>query len=168
MCITTPSRADTAASAACSIRRTACAVRSPWAPGTRPPEDSTGTAIWPGSPALGGVGSVGVPNSVLTGLLAAYPAVAPYVTQGANGVGSVIYPGQTPRIYWDFANTQTGNIDTTYANGPSFAKSDAYGGSATLDWQIAHNMKFKSITGWRGITWNIGTDLDGTPDRFKK
>ena len=124
---------------------------------------------YPGSPALGGVGAVGVPNSVLQGLLLAYPTVAPYVHQGTNGIGSVIYPGQTPRIYWDFANTQTGNIDTTYASGvPSFAHSDAYGGSATFDWAVNDNMKFKSITGWREIFWNIGTHLDGTPESMQE
>ncbi len=40
MCITTPAATLTAAPAACSIPRMACAVRSPWAPGTRPPENS--------------------------------------------------------------------------------------------------------------------------------
>jgi len=128
----------------------------------------SGSGYGPGSPALGGVGAVGVPNSVLAGLIAAYPSVAPYVTQGPHGVGSVIYPGQTPRIYWDYANTQTGNIDTTYANGPSFAKYDSVGSSITLDWQIANDLKFKSITGWRQINWNIGTDLDGTPESMQE
>jgi iron complex outermembrane receptor protein len=129
----------------------------------------SGTPYGPGSPALGGVGAVGVPNTVLAGLLASNPALAPFITQGANGVGSVIYPGQTPRIYWGFGNTQTGNIDATYAaGGPSFAKSDSYGVSATLDWLINDNMKFKSITGYRGIVWNIGTDLDGTPESFQE
>jgi len=80
----------------------------------------------------------------------------------------VIYPGQTPRIYWNFANTQTGNKDTTYSNGPSFAKSDSYGGSATFDWQLNPGLKFKSITGWRAIKWNIGTDLDGTPESIQE
>ena len=83
-------------------------------------------------------------------------------------MGSVIYPGQTPRIYWNYANTQTGNIDTTYANGPSFAKYDAVGTSINLDWQVADNLKFKSITGWRQINWNIGTDLDGTTGGLSK
>ncbi len=128
----------------------------------------TGTPYGPGSPALGGVGAVGVPNSVLAGLVAAYPTVAPFVHQGANGMGSVLYPGQTPRIYWNYANTQTGNIDSTYANGPSFAKYDSVGTSITLDWQINNDLKFKSITGWRQINWNIGTDLDGTPESMQE
>jgi iron complex outermembrane receptor protein len=128
----------------------------------------SGTPFGPGSPALGGVGAVGVPNTVLAGLLASNPALAPFISQGPNGVGSVIYPGQTPRIYWGFGNTQTGSIDATYANGPSFAKSDSYGASLTLDWLISENMKLKSITGYRGIVWNIGTDLDGTPESFQE
>ncbi|MGO9930232.1 MAG: TonB-dependent receptor [Steroidobacteraceae bacterium] len=128
----------------------------------------TGTPYGPGSPALGGVGSVGVPNTVLAGLLASNPALAPYITMGAGGAGSVIYPGQTPRIYWDYANTQTGSIDATYGNGPSFADSNSYGVSATVDWQISNDMKFKSITGYRGIVWNIGTDLDGTPETIQE
>jgi iron complex outermembrane receptor protein len=123
-----------------------------------------GNGFTGGVPALAGAGAVGVPNVVLQQLLAAYPAVAPFVHQGADGVGSVIYPGKVPRLYWDFANTQTGNIDTTYANGASFARFNAYGGSVTFDYALTDKMKFKSITGQRQIIWDIGTDLDGTPE----
>jgi iron complex outermembrane receptor protein len=165
MCITTPGSA-----LAAGPFNTTNGLCGPLAVGTWNSTTGkfTGSGYGPGSPALGGVGAVGVPNSVLAGLIAAYPSVAPYVTQGPHGVGSVIYPGQTPRIYWDFANTQTGNIDTTYANGPSFAKYDSVGTSITLDWQINNDLKFKSITGWRQINWNIGTDLDGTPESFQE
>jgi iron complex outermembrane receptor protein len=121
---------------------------------------------YPGAPALGGNGAINVPVSVLNSLPASY---APFVhiAPGAT-VGSLIFPGQTPRIYWNFANTQTGNIDSTYANGPSFAKSDAYGGSITLDWSLADQMKLKSISAWREIVWNIGTDLDGLPESMQE
>jgi iron complex outermembrane recepter protein len=121
---------------------------------------------YPGAPALGGNGAVNVPVSVLNSLPASY---APYVhiAPGAN-VGSLLFPGQTPRIYWDFANTQTGNKDSTYSNGPSFAKSDAYGGSLTFDWGLADSMKLKSISAWREINWNIGTDLDGLPESMQE
>jgi iron complex outermembrane recepter protein len=122
---------------------------------------------FPGSPALGGSGAVNVPVSVLHSWLLANPGAtnASYVhiAPGAS-VGSLLFPGATPRIYWDFANTQTGNIDNTYSPGPSFAKSDAYGGSITLDWHLASNMELKSISAWREIVWNIGTDLDGLPE----
>ncbi|MGO9989598.1 MAG: TonB-dependent receptor [Steroidobacteraceae bacterium] len=165
MCITTPGSA-----LATGLFNTTNGLCGPLAVGTWNSTTGkfTGNGFSPGSPALGGVGSVGVPNSVLAGLVAAYPSVAPYVTQGANGVGSVIYPGQTPRIYWDLANTQTGSIDNTYSNGPSFAKSDSWGVSSTVDWQVANEMKFKSITGFRGIGWNIGTDLDGMPESIQE
>ena len=46
----------------------------------------------PGSPALGGVGAVGVPNSVLAGLIAAYPTVA-QVGQRAIGIGQSVALG---------------------------------------------------------------------------
>ncbi len=169
MCITTPSSVVNNGGFG-GLFNTTNGLCGPLAQGTwnTATQKYSGSGFGPGSPALGGVGAVGVPNSVLNGLIAAYPGVAQYVTKGANGVGSVLYPGQTPRIYWDLANTQSGSIDTTYANGPSFAKSDVYGASATFDWQIAPEMRFKSITGWRGITWNIGTDLDGTPESIQE
>jgi iron complex outermembrane receptor protein len=121
---------------------------------------------YPGINALGGNGAVNVPVSVLNSMPAAY---APYIhiAPGAS-VGSLLFPGQTPRIYWDFANTQTGNKDTTYSNGPSFAKNDTMGVSATLDWRLGQDVDLKSITGWRQITWNIGTDLDGLPESMQE
>ncbi len=121
---------------------------------------------YPGAPALGGNGAVNVPVSVLHSLPAAYQQYV-HIANGAT-VGSLLFPGQTPRIYWDFANTQTGSIDKTYANGPSFAKNDAFGGSLTLDWRLAPAMSLKSITAWRQITWNIGTDLDGLPESMQE
>jgi iron complex outermembrane recepter protein len=164
MCITTP------ASGLAGPFNTTNGLCGPLAVGTWNSTTGkfSGSGYGPGSPALGGVGAVGVPNSVLAGLVAAFPSVAPYVTQGPHGVGSVIYPGQTPRIYWDFANTQTGNIDSTYSDGPSFAKQDAVGTSITFDWQVNNDLKFKSITGWRQINWNIGTDLDGMPESMQE
>jgi iron complex outermembrane recepter protein len=126
---------------------------------------------YPGSPALGGSGAVNVPVSVLRSWLAANPGAtnASYVhiAPGAS-VGSLLFPGATPRIYWNLANTQTGNIDNTYSPGPSFAKSDAYGGSITVNWRVAPDMELKSITAWRQIDWNIGTDLDGLPESMQE
>lgn len=60
--------------------------------------------------------------------------------------------------------TQTGDIDTTYANGPNFAKYDSEGTGVTMTWVVDPDLTLKSITGYRHITWNIGTDLDGAPD----
>lgn len=60
--------------------------------------------------------------------------------------------------------TQTGNIDTTYANGPNYAKFDTEGVGLTAAWVLNDNMTLKSITGYRHITWSIGIDLDGSAD----
>ncbi|HZF16147.1 MAG TPA: TonB-dependent receptor [Steroidobacteraceae bacterium] len=101
----------------------------------------------PGGAPLGGAGYVGGPD--------------PY--------GSPANPSSAaPRIYWNMANTQTGDIDTTYANGPSFAKYDAWGSSATVDWSLSDSMSFKSITGWRYIDWKVGVDLDGMPESIQE
>jgi iron complex outermembrane receptor protein len=141
-----------------------------------------GNGFTSGVPALGGAGAVGVPNAVLQDIISTYggtlqPDGSYLLTTGDNGVvtlgkdrfgGSVIYPGQTPRLYWDFQNTQAPSKDKTFSNGSSFARYNAYGTSITLDWDIRDNMKLKSITGWRGIKWDIGTDLDGTPESLQE
>ena len=74
----------------------------------------------------------------------------------------------TPRIYWDLAATDTGDIDKTYANGVSFAKNDGWGISLTADWELGENLTLKSITGYREIDWKVGIDLDGTPESIQE
>lgn len=74
----------------------------------------------------------------------------------------------SPRIWWDFAATDTGDIDKTYANGVSFAKNDGYGVSLTFDWDVGDNLTFKSISGYREIDWRVGIDLDGTPESIQE
>ena len=181
MCITTPDAALGTAPGAGPFNgmfNTANGLCGPLGVGTwnETTQSFRGNGFTGGVPALGGVGAVGVPNAVLTGLAAAYGGVlqpnGSYLLPGGGVVtpgtgphgGSVIYPGRVPRLYWDFANTQTGDIDTTYANGASFARFNAYGGSVTFDWKIMENMTLKSITGARQIVWDVGTDLDGTPE----
>ncbi|MCC7461150.1 MAG: TonB-dependent receptor [Gammaproteobacteria bacterium] len=139
-----------------------------------------GNGLTGGVPALAGAGAVGVPNAVLNGLVAAYGGVlqpnGTYALPGGGVVtlspgphgGSVIYPGRTPRLYWAFPNTQTGNIDTTFSNGSNFARYNAYGGSVTFDWSLTDSMTLKSISGWRQILWDVGTDLDGTPESLQE
>ncbi len=85
-----------------------------------------------------------------------------------GGPGGNLLLSDTPRIYWNFANTQTGNIDTTYANGVSFAKNDGWGLAATAEWQIGEDLLFKSITAYREIDWRVGIDLDGTPESIQE
>ena len=93
-------------------------------------------------------------------------AGAGYVNKNGN---NLLLPGSTsPRIFWNFDNTQTGDIDTTYSNGVSFAKNDVFGTSITGDWTLGDNMSFKSITGYRQINWDVGIDLDGLPEQIQE
>ncbi len=62
------------------------------------------------------------------------------------------------------AQLVTGSIDTTYANGPNYAKFDSEGAGITLTYDLGSDMTLKSISGYRHITWNIGVDLDGAAD----
>jgi iron complex outermembrane receptor protein len=115
---------------------------------------ATGLGLAPGGAPLGGAGYVGGP--------VAY-------NPGPTGAGVPGNPsGPAPRIYWNLANTQTGDIDKTYATGPSFARYDAWGASVTLDFDISDTMAFKSITGARGIDWKVGVDLDGLPESIQE
>jgi outer membrane receptor protein involved in Fe transport len=87
---------------------------------------------------------------------------------GMAACGKVYCGSNQPRIWFDLAATQTGNLNTTYASGPNFARNDVFGGSATGVWHFGSDMDLKSITGYRQIKWNIGTDLDGTPETFQE
>jgi iron complex outermembrane receptor protein len=78
---------------------------------------------------------------------------------GANVGG----PGPGPRLPWgDLSIANTGNIDTTYANGLNFTKIDSYGGSATADYKIGEHAALKSITAYRELHWKAGMDNDGS------
>ncbi|HEY1898200.1 MAG TPA: TonB-dependent receptor, partial [Steroidobacteraceae bacterium] len=83
--------------------------------------------------------------------------------------GSPGYQGSNqPRLYDYPGANQTGDIDTTYANGPDFADNDYFGFSLTAQHEISDTLSLKSITGYRQITWSIGTDLDGTPETLQE
>ncbi len=60
----------------------------------------------------------------------------------------------------------TGNIDTSYANGNNYSKLKSYGGSLTMAYDLSDSLTIKSITGYRELHWNVGTDLDGSPLNF--
>jgi iron complex outermembrane recepter protein len=109
-----------------------------------------GLGLATGGAPLGGAGYVGGP--------------VPYTPGGVAGNPS----GPAPRIYWNLANTDTGDIDKTYSTGPSFARYSAWGASVTLDYEFSEAMSFKSITGARGIDWKIGVDLDGLPETIQE
>ncbi|HEX3838299.1 MAG TPA: TonB-dependent receptor [Steroidobacteraceae bacterium] len=83
--------------------------------------------------------------------------------------GSAGYLGSNqPRLYDYPGANQTGNIDTTYANGPDFANNDYFGFSLTAQHQFNDDLSLKSISGYRQIAWHIGTDLDGTPETLQE
>lgn len=87
----------------------------------------------------------------------------------ANVAAGLPYLGTNqPRIWDSFAATNTGNIDTTYGNGPDFARNDVFGFSLTGVYNLTDALTLKSITGYRQIKWNIGTDLDGTPETLQE
>ena len=87
----------------------------------------------------------------------------------ANVAAGIPYLGSnSPRLYFDYAATDTGNIDTTYANGPDFARQDAFGFSITSNYALDDDVSLKSISGYRQIAWLIGTDLDGTPETLQE
>jgi iron complex outermembrane recepter protein len=87
----------------------------------------------------------------------------------AANIGTPGYLGSnSPRLWFDFAATDTGHLDTTYANGPDFARNDAFGGSITAVYDLGNQLTLKSISGYRQIKWNIGTDLDGTPETLQE
>jgi iron complex outermembrane receptor protein len=107
-----------------------------------------------GGAALLGAGYVGGPPG---------PFNAGNVAKGLPYLGSA-----SPRLWFNYAATNTGNLNTTYANGPDFARQDQFGGSVTGVYDLSDQFTLKSITGYRQIKWNIGTDLDGTPETLQE
>ena len=87
----------------------------------------------------------------------------------AANMGTPGYLGSnSPRLWFDYNATNTGNLNTTYANGPDFARQDQFGGSMTGVYDLSNGLTLKSITGYRQIRWDIGTDLDGTPETLQE
>ncbi|HVW71273.1 MAG TPA: TonB-dependent receptor [Steroidobacteraceae bacterium] len=85
-----------------------------------------------------------------------------------NHPGTAYLGTNQPRLWFNYAATNTGNIDTTYANGPDFARLDSFGGSITAAYSLTDDISLKSISGYRQIRWLIGTDLDGTPETLQE
>jgi iron complex outermembrane recepter protein len=87
----------------------------------------------------------------------------------ANIAAGIPYLGSNqPRIWDSYNASNTGNIDTSYASGPDFAKLDSFGVALTGTYQLNDDMSFKSISAYRQIRWLIGTDLDGTPETLQE
>ena len=102
-------------------------------------------------------------------LAAGYVGGPPGPYNAGNVAAGLPYLGSnSPRLWFDSAATDTGNLDTTYASGPNFARNDVYGGSMTGEYELSDDLTFKSITGYREIEWTVGTDLDGTPETLQE
>jgi iron complex outermembrane recepter protein len=100
---------------------------------------------------------------------AGYVGGPPGPYNAGNVAAGLPYLGSnSPRIWFDYAATNTGDLNTTYANAPDFARQDQFGGSGTAVYNLSDALTFKSITGYRQIKWNIGTDLDGTPETLQE
>jgi iron complex outermembrane receptor protein len=57
----------------------------------------------------------------------------------------------------------TGDIDKSFAAGSNFSLLDAYGVSATVDWEINDAIALKSISAYRDTEADFGTDIGGAP-----
>ncbi|HZF25697.1 MAG TPA: TonB-dependent receptor [Steroidobacteraceae bacterium] len=57
----------------------------------------------------------------------------------------------------------TGDIDKSYATDNSFEHSENYGVGLTLNWDLSGGTSLKSITAYRELDWEAGSDLDGSP-----
>ena len=100
---------------------------------------------------------------------AGYVGGPPGPYNSGNIAAGLPYLGSnSPRLWFDYNATNTGNLNTTYANGPDFARHDQFGGSVTGVYDLSDDLTLKSITGYRQIKWNIGTDLDGTPETLQE
>ena len=115
-----------------------------------------------GAPLLG-AGYVGVPVGVVP-----FPGVDPRYNYANIAAGLPYLGSMQPRLFFGLPATQTGNIDTSYANAPDFARNDVFGFSVTGVYNLTDNLTLKSISAYRQIAWRIGTDLDGTPETFQE
>jgi iron complex outermembrane recepter protein len=73
--------------------------------------------------------------------------------------------GATGRTPYD-SRFVTSDVDTSYATGNNYSKLKTYGGSMILDFDIGENVALKSISAYRELHWNVGSDLDGSPLNF--
>jgi iron complex outermembrane recepter protein len=115
-----------------------------------------------GAPLIG-AGYVGVPVGVVP-----FPGVDPRYNYNNIAAGLPYLGSNQPRIFDQLAASQTGDIDTTYASGPNFARNDVFGFSAQGEYSLTDDITLKSITAYRQISWRIGTDLDGTPETLQE
>ncbi len=126
-----------------------------------------GAPLATGGPDGIGAGYVGVPVGVIP-----FPGVDPCYNYNNIAAGLKYCGSNSPRLFYGYHAAdgldpvaQTGDFDTTYAAGrPDFAKQDVFGFSITGVYDFSDTLQLKSITGYRQDNWQIGTQLDGTPE----
>ena len=80
-------------------------------------------------------------------------------------LGGVNFPGNPApdRLPLDSRWVGTGDIDHSFADGPSFSNLETWGLAGTLEYDLNDNLTLKSITAYRELHWTAGMDLDGSP-----
>ncbi|HWU03775.1 MAG TPA: TonB-dependent receptor [Novosphingobium sp.] len=96
-----------------------------------------------------------------TNLCGARTGVNGYNTLGALAGANTSGNSATQRLSYNSAVAQTGNIDTTYANGLNFSKLTQWGIALVLEGDLGFGT-LKSISSYRKINFAAGMDLDGS------
>jgi len=116
-----------------------------------------------------------LPNAVTAGIFNAVCSsprggLSPTPTPMATSfpIGGLDTLGANPiTSYLPFDNRfNTGNIDTSYANGNNFTRMNNVGASSVLQWSISPDMTLKWINSYRQLQWGSGMDLDGSPETY--
>jgi iron complex outermembrane receptor protein len=107
-------------------------------------------------------------NDCLAGLT--IPNVSsPLICNARAQVGTGLFGANldpaTSRLTWG-SQYLTGNIDTTYANGPNFVHVTNYGGALTTEVAFNDALTLRSITGYRDLYFANGDDNDASPLQF--
>jgi iron complex outermembrane recepter protein len=134
---------------------------------------SANTVIGINNAQLGAGGLSGVSNACLLGApigvlctlprggLSPTPTPMP-ISQPLSGLNT---DGNPYNNYLPYdSRFETGNVDTSYATGNSFSKLKNWGVSTVVDWKIGHGMNLKWINAYRDMRWDVGMDLDGSPE----
>ena len=81
------------------------------------------------------------------------------------GLGGVNVDGNAYNNYLPFDNRfLPPNIDSTYATGSNFSQLNNSGVAATAEWVVNDHYTLKSISAYRQLHWDVGTDQSGAPE----
>ncbi len=106
-------------------------------------------------------------NGPISNLVSVYPSSSGF-RELFNAVAApylAVRDGLPPDSVFDDRYVTTDEF-TTYATGPVKDKGDVWGVAAVVDWDVSQNVHLKSITSWREMDLDFGSDLDNTPFDF--